>query len=229
MNIRTYLVAGLLLWMAISLATAQRYDRHRPLSPKEQILMKLDSIDLLYMSRLRSRDHFEARKRLDAIAQLVDGVLDDVRNREISISEREKALDNRERALEERERDREHFKDRDRNRDRDRDRDEVRISPIGMPEFEQLMSAVEKSPFDQDKKKIIKTSAMNNYFLVDQVIKLASKFAFDKDKLDMVESLYPKILDLDKNYLLYNCFTFSDSKDKLEKFIDQNSPRRDLK
>jgi hypothetical protein len=59
--------------------------------------------------------------------------------------------------------------------------------------------------------------------MVDQVIRLASKFSFDNDKLEVVEMLYPKIIDLNKNYLLYNCFTFSDAKNKLEKFIETNS------
>jgi hypothetical protein len=211
-------------------SNAQRHERGKPMSIKEQILEKLDSIDLVYMSRLRTRDHFEARRRLDAIAQLVDRLTDNLRERELALSDREKALQKREMNLEDKERDREHFNERDRNRDREgdraRDKDMVRVSPISMQEFDQLLGAVEKSSFDQDKRKIVNTSSANNYFLIDQVIKLTSKFSFDKDKLDVIEILYPRILDIDKNYLLYNCFTFSDSKNKLERFMQENTPKK---
>jgi len=227
MNTKIYIVIGFFLLIIAPFSNAQRHERGRPMSIKEQILVKLDSNDLVYISRLRTRDHFEARRKLDAIAQLVDRLSDNLRERELALSDREKALQKREMTLEDRERDREHFNERDRNRDRDGDRNHdkevVRVSPISMQEFDQLLGAVEKSPFDQDKKKIVKTSATNNYFLVDQVIKLTSKFSFDKDKLDVIEILYPRILDLDKNYLLYNCFTFSDSKDKLGKFMEENT------
>ena len=57
---------------------------------------------------------------------------------------------------------------------------------------------------------------------MDEVIKLVSNFAFDNDKLDVIELFYPRLVDLEKNYLLYNCLTFSDGKNKLEKFIDAN-------
>lgn len=233
MNTKIYIVIGILLLAIAPFSNAQRHERARPMSIKEQILVKLDSIDLVYMSRLRTRDHFEARRRLDAIAQLVDRLTDNLRERELALSDREKALQKREMALEDRERDREHLNERDRNRDRDRegdrnhDKDVVRLSPISMQEFDQLLGAVEQSSFDQDKKKIVKTSSNNNYFLVEQVIKLTSKFSFDKDKLDVIEILYPRVLDLDKNYLLYNCFTFSDSKGKLEKFMEENTRSMD--
>jgi hypothetical protein len=87
-------------------------------------------------------------------------------------------------------------------------------------DLNQLSQTIDNASFAQDKKKVFKTSVTHYYFTVDQVIHLASKFSFDNDRLDIVELAYPKIIDLDKNYLLYNCFTFSDAKSKLEKFID---------
>jgi len=169
---------------------------------------------------------------LDAVAQLVDILSDELRNKEIALAEMEKKLKSRERGYDDRDRDKFVDKDRyddrekDRSIDRDRDRNIPRISPIGIVEFDQLVTSLERTPFDKDKKIIVRTSATNNYFMVDQVIKIASKFSFDNDKLEVIQTLYLKIIDVDKSYLLYNCFTFSDGKNKLEKFIESNTPRK---
>jgi len=226
MYTRNLIVFCFLFIISISLSNAQRYDRRKPSSVKEQILVKLDSIDQMYLSRLRTRDKFEARRRLDAIAQLVDQLSDQLRDKELALAERERMLQKREHDIEERDRDRDRTNERDRNRDGMHDRDAARVSPISMQEFDELLRSVEREPFDQDKRNVVSTSSTNNYFLVDQVIKVTSKFSFDKDKLDVIKILYPRILDLDKNYLLYNCFTFSDSKSKLERFMQENTPKK---
>ena len=96
-----------------------------------------------------------------------------------------------------------------------------RPEPMRRDEFESLLNAINKAPFSSDKKKIIMSAGDHNFFLCDQVIQLASKLSFDNDKLEMVEALYPKVLDRDKSYTLFNCFTFSTSKDKLQNFIKQ--------
>jgi hypothetical protein len=190
--------------------------------------MKLDSIDQIYFSRLRPRDKFEARRKLDNIAQLIDKFEDRLKERERALSDRERIVYEKERDIQRHERNhgREHDQNQNSDNDHNYDNEEVQLSPISVTEFNQLNESLEKTPFDQDKRKIIKTSAMNNYFLIDQAIQIVSKFPFDKDKLDIIEVIYPRILDLDRNYLLYNCFTFSDSKDKLEKFIEEYSRRK---
>jgi hypothetical protein len=221
-----------------------------PIPLRDRIMMKLDSIDHLYLVRLRPREMDDARRKLDGVAQLVDRLDAQVQDREKMVMDREQLLRDKERDLQDREqvlraRDRElqdrerdlndrmnNDRNRNRNRDRDRDNDHdmgpngnvVRVSPMSPPEFDQLMEAVQHSAFDQDKKKVIRTASVNNFFMIDQVIKMASKCAFDKDRLEIIQILYPRILDLDKNYLLYNCFTFSDSKNKLEQFIRDYTP-----
>ena len=272
MNKRTILPMLLLAVLPFLNASGQKYDRQGPakgpvqgpnqgplqgpqqgpLSLRDRIMMKLDSIDLIYFSRLRQRDMMEARRKLDGVAHMVDRMEDQLQDRERALQDREQALREKERDQQEREQllrakdkelqDRERdlndrmSNDRNRNRNRDRDNDRindrdkgqngnlVRISPMSPPEFDQLMDAVQHAAFDQDKKKVIRTASINNYFLIDQVIRMASKCAFDKDRLEIIQLLYSRILDLDKNYLLYNCLTFSDSKNKLEQFIRDNTP-----
>jgi hypothetical protein len=207
-----FLVAG------FASANAQRYEHRRPLSVKDQIVMKLDSIDHFYFSRLPTRERFGARHRLDDVIQLVDQLGNGIEEREQALREKERTLQERERAVEEKEHALNHNRDRD--DDRGRHKEAVLISPMDPQQFDQLLSTIERTPFVQDKKKVLRTSAMSNYFMTDQVITLASKFPFDNDRIDVIETLYPRILDPDKNYLLYNCFTFSDGKNKLENFIN---------
>ena len=208
-----------------------QYNPNQPVNPyfvKQQILNKLDTIDRFYLSRLKSRERLDARRKLDAVAQLVDQLSDELHRKEVALAEMDRKLKSREHGYDDRDRDKMGDRDRDQydDRDRDQNRNTPRILPMSLTEFDQLITSLEKTPFDKDKKVIVRTSANNNYFMVDQVIKIASKFSFDNDKLDVIQTLYPKIIDLDKNYLLYNCFTFSDSKTKLEKFINANTQRR---
>ena len=232
MTIKILSVASLFFILIFTSSNAQKFERSRPKNIKEQILIKLDSIDLIYFSSLRTREKFEARRKLDNIVMLVDKLEDQIKEKENEIMERERMVSDREKEMlsKERERDLDHNRNRDRDRDHDKDRDrqkeDIRISPINLQEFDQLIQSIERTAFDQDKKKIIRTSSMNNYFLVDQVIKIAAKFSFDNDKLDIIEVLYLRILDQDKNYMLYNCFTFSDSKNKLENFIMEQNKKR---
>lgn len=233
MNKRIFLVVACML--VISLVSAQHYDAPKPLGPRERLLMSLDSLDRFYIGRLRPRERFGAEQMLDRINQSLKRLGRNLEERERNLDDREQALRDKERDLQEREaaiREKEqdrawrHDRDKGDNRDYDRFKDDRRHQPDAMDdrEFQMLITSVEQAPFTQDKVKVIRTSAMNNYFFIDQVIKLASKLPFDSDKLEVVETLYPRILDVDKNYLLYNCFTFSDSKNKLEKFIKEYQP-----
>jgi hypothetical protein len=96
---------------------------------------------------------------------------------------------------------------------------EILIRPISEPNFRELMNAVSSEPFDKNKRQVIATSSEFNFFMTDQVVSLAALFSFDEGKIEVIKILYPKILDRDKNYLLYKCVTFPRSKQDLEDFI----------
>jgi hypothetical protein len=234
MNKRIFLALAFSVFFA-GLISAQRNDAPRPMGPRERLLMSLDSLDRFYIGRLKPRDRYGAEQMLDRITNSVKRLgrnmeerERDLDNREQALRDKERDLQEREAAIREREQDRAWRHDRDKGDDRDynRSNDDRRRQPEAMDDrdFQMLLASVEQAPFTQDKVKVIRTSAMNNYFFIDQVIKLTSKLPFDGDKLEVVETLYPKILDVDKNYLLYNCITFSDSKNKLEKFIREYQP-----
>ena len=232
MNAKTLIVGISLFIFSLNFVNGQKFERHsRLLSLREQIIMKLDSIDQIFLSQLHSREHFEARKKLDGVIVLFDKRESELQERERLLQERERSIQDREQAMQDKERGRDHHKDndldkdtyRDNDRDRDRHKDKDAVVPISQDDMNQLVSAIDNAPFVQDKKNVLKTAYNYHYYMVDQVIRLASKFSFDNDRLDVVEMLYPKIIDLNKNYLLYNCFTFSEAKNKLEKFIEANN------
>ena len=224
-----------------SYSQAQQINNQRQRTLKERILLKIDSINQMCQFKLRPRDKVQARITLNGIVDLVDQMDNQLRERERVLVDRERILNDKEVQWQEKDlhhdRDRngsrDQIRNRDQNQNQDRDRyqnqndksdqEEVTVSPMSFEEFDQLMLSLEQTSFDQDKKKVVRTACLNNYFMVDQAIKLASKFSFDNDRLDVIETLYPHLLDQDKNYLLYNCFTFSDAKNKLETFIQGNN------
>ena len=210
-------------------SNAQNRERQQQPTLKDQILMKLDSINQSYLSLLKGRDKYESRKILNRVIDLIDILEDKIREDEHLLRESDRIIAEKDRMIQDLDRNHDFKPDRKSDRDnydnQDNDRrhhDKVVVNPMSFTEFNQLVSSVENTAFDQDKKKIVKSASASNYFMVDQVIKLVSKFAFDNDKLDVIELLYPRLVDLEKNYLLYNCLTFSDGKNKLEKFIDAN-------
>jgi len=94
------------------------------------------------------------------------------------------------------------------------------VRPISEPNFRELMNAVSSEAFDKNKRQVISTSSEFNFFMTDQVASLAGLFSFDEGKVEVIKILYPKILDPEKNYLLYKCVTFPRSKQDLESFIN---------
>jgi hypothetical protein len=98
--------------------------------------------------------------------------------------------------------------------------------PMTDPEFAELIKTINNSSFQDDKKQIIRSSSNHNFFTVAQVIEIATIYPFDDDRLDVIKTLYPRILDVHKNYLLYNCFKFDSEKEKLERFINDYETKR---
>ncbi len=93
------------------------------------------------------------------------------------------------------------------------------IQPMNDVEFNLLKRNVTEASFADNKKQIVTASAVNHFFVVIQLIELLNIFPFDDNKLEIIQVVYPKILDPGNKYLLYNCLIFSSSKEKLDKII----------
>ena len=92
-----------------------------------------------------------------------------------------------------------------------------------MPEgpFKRLNEAVAKETFVEDKMRVLTMAAGDNYFLISQVAQVMNHFAFSQDKLAVVRSLKPRILDPENGYNLYSAFSFSSDKKRLQEILAQ--------
>jgi len=66
---------------------------------------------------------------------------------------------------------------------------------------------------------VLRDGARDDNFLVSQTKALLEQFSFSNDKLEAVRILWPRVLDRNNSFLLYEAFPFSSDKEKLRKII----------
>lgn len=93
------------------------------------------------------------------------------------------------------------------------------VYPISEPQLQNLMQAIQKESFGDGKLRVLEAAAPTQYFLVPQVQKILQKFSFGEDKLDAVRLLWPRVLDRENSYQLYQSFSFPAEKDELKNII----------
>jgi hypothetical protein len=101
--------------------------------------------------------------------------------------------------------------------------DKHKIVPVSDYNLSQIIQGYKNTTFESDRLQYIRTVASSNYFLINQIIELvnSTSYASEDTKLSVIEILYPNITDTNNNFLLYDCFTFSSSKEKLGQFIQK--------
>ncbi|MCY1021011.1 DUF4476 domain-containing protein [Pyxidicoccus sp. MSG2] len=95
------------------------------------------------------------------------------------------------------------------------------VRPIPDGQFKRLSEAVAKENFAEDKMRVLKMAAGDNYFLISHVGQLIEFFPFSQDKLTVVRELKPRILDPENGYQLYGAFSFSSDKKRLQEILAQ--------
>lgn len=93
------------------------------------------------------------------------------------------------------------------------------VYPISEPQLQNLIQAIQKESFGDGKLRVLEAAAPTQYFLVPQVQKILQKFSFGEDKLDAVRLLWPRVLDRENAYQLYQSFSFPAEKDELKNII----------
>lgn len=96
---------------------------------------------------------------------------------------------------------------------------------ISPREFEELKKSVSESFTSDDKKQKILSASMN-YFNVNQLIELLELVPFDDHRMEVIQGLYPQIIDPEKSFKLFDHLTFSSSKKKLEEIIDSRKQQK---
>lgn len=89
-------------------------------------------------------------------------------------------------------------------------------------DFSLLYNKVKKASFDSNKIDLIEVACLGCYFTCSQSVRLMSLFSFDNKKLEVLQKLAPRITDLHNAVQIYDSFSFSSSKDKAMRVIQQS-------
>jgi hypothetical protein len=83
-----------------------------------------------------------------------------------------------------------------------------------------IISAVKAESFADDKKIVAKQALNNKCISSDQTVTLLGEFSFDDDKLEIAKHCYDNCSDKENFYKVNSAFSFSDSKEALNKYIE---------
>ncbi|MFN7134386.1 MAG: DUF4476 domain-containing protein [Myxococcales bacterium] len=86
-------------------------------------------------------------------------------------------------------------------------------------DFSDLLKAIRKEGFPEDKMNVLTTAVPSAYFTIEQVGKLVDAFAFPNDKVHVVEVTRDRILDKNNAFKLFSHFTFPDDKEKVKQLL----------
>jgi len=98
---------------------------------------------------------------------------------------------------------------------------EPREEPMSPEAFSALLRMLEKASFSDEKYSIVKEAASKNYFTSEQVLQILREFDFEDDRLKVAKLLYPKVVDPENFFIVYDAFTFSSSKRELRKWVEK--------
>lgn len=93
------------------------------------------------------------------------------------------------------------------------------VQPISEAQLQQLLNAIGREKFGDGKMRVLESAAPSQYFVVPQVMKILQKFSFGDDKLNAVRALWPRVLDQNNGFQLYQAFNFQGEKDQLRQII----------
>lgn len=94
--------------------------------------------------------------------------------------------------------------------------------PMNDRSFEQLKQTIRRESFDENKLSVAKAAIRDNAVSTAQVRELLGLYSFDQNKLDLAKFCYQYTTDYKDYYLVANSFAFSNSKQELLRYIEQN-------
>lgn len=95
------------------------------------------------------------------------------------------------------------------------------VNPMPERDFRQLMGAMQRESFANDKLRVLDQAAPINWFVVQQVQQIIGLFEFPADRLKAVRAMRGRILDTNNYYQLYGAFEFPRDKEELKRILGQ--------
>lgn len=93
------------------------------------------------------------------------------------------------------------------------------VQPINDNRLRRLTDAVARESFSREKLTVLREAAPHDHFLVGQTRMLLEQFTFANDRLEAVRILWPRVLDRNNSFQLYEAFVHSSDKKKLRQII----------
>lgn len=102
------------------------------------------------------------------------------------------------------------------------------VAVVGVPEvegpfamghgpFDMLKVAIHAEPFGDKKLDILREAARSHRFTVDQVIELLPMFTFSDERVEAAVVLYPRVMDPEVWFRVYDHFDFDADKEQVRK------------
>ncbi|GIV32730.1 MAG: hypothetical protein KatS3mg031_0265 [Chitinophagales bacterium] len=88
--------------------------------------------------------------------------------------------------------------------------------PMGAADFSNLLRSIEMKTFESTRVNIAREAIDHYYFTSEQVKQLASLFTFESSRLEIAQYAYPKVVDPERYYIVYDVFTFESSIHRLQ-------------
>jgi hypothetical protein len=103
----------------------------------------------------------------------------------------------------------------------DDDRDDDRERVVTAAELQRIVTKIEAESFSDDQLALVGAVAKASWFTADQVLAVMKACDWDDTRIEAAVLLYPRTVDADNWYLVYEAFTYSSSKRKLRERLGQ--------
>jgi hypothetical protein len=95
------------------------------------------------------------------------------------------------------------------------------VGPMPERPFRQLLDAMHRESFANDRLRVLEQAAPTNWFMVQQVQELLGQFEFPADRLKAVRAVRGRIVDPNNSFQLYGAFEFPRDKEELRRILGQ--------
>lgn len=85
--------------------------------------------------------------------------------------------------------------------------------------FQTFYKEMKNEPFKDDRMKLLNAALAGSDFTSAQCLQLTKLYTFDDDRMEIMKTMYPRIVDKEAFFTVINTLTFSSSKEKMKDFI----------
>lgn len=100
---------------------------------------------------------------------------------------------------------------------------------LSSADFDRLVARVKGTMSSNDAVEVVRSAARSSFFTVDQAIVLLKACSFESTRVEMAVALYPRVVDLNRWFLIDEAFEYSSSRQavrqRVEKLQSQVQPQ----